>query len=340
MWACVLERCCNPDDEAYRLRSLAPEVHVLLRVSATCRAARDALRRVRAIGLSRAVDCNARLLVLFASARRVEVHCFGRACSLEEAIAANPGTEAHSTRRNLLQFVGTAHVADGPNQGGGVPAGPVLLADEKMARCLPFALCALPQLAELDLTDYDGCEDSTHQQTHALKTFLLALCDARAAGQLTRLRYVGHHYLDCSRTSRIIDSDAPEDAQLARTDGCLCSELLRGMPLLNLLTYMHLHGLCATKADKVRALLCRADVALGAPLEPIDSWPQPEMVRRVCLAPTAERPHAAPAIQSGRSLALRACRSSHARRRPRTLTTASHALLTPTTARVPVPLRC
>ena len=78
-------------------------------------------------------------------------------------MAVNPGTEAHSTRTGLLQFVGTApNPGDeeqvwGPNQGGGDPAGPVKVADERMARRLPFALCALPRLEEL-CVDFDGSE--------------------------------------------------------------------------------------------------------------------------------------------------------------------------------------
>ena len=138
-WACILELCITGEDTA-------PQMIVLLRVSAACRAAREALGLVQSLMLSRAGDFHAQVLARFATVRRVSVRCFQRACSLEEAVAANPGTEAHSTRAGLLQYVGTEPAPGEENawdDGGGDAAGPIQIADEAMARRLPFALCAL-----------------------------------------------------------------------------------------------------------------------------------------------------------------------------------------------------
>ena len=200
-------------------------------------------------------------------------------------MAANPGTEAHSTRAGLLQYVGTEPAPGEENawdDGGGDAAGPIQIAGEAMARRLPFALCALPFCEELDV-DYPGCEDSTHQQTHVFKTFVLALCNACESGQLARLRFVEHAYLDCARTHRVIDVDAPNPTQV-RDEGCMCADLLRSMPTRNLINYIEEHGLCANQTDIVRAVL-RRNTAMDAQLEPSKLWPGPQIFRRIDAVP-------------------------------------------------------
>ena len=176
---------------------------------------------------------------------------------------ANPGTEQHPSHPDMLQHVGTESIAPvGISTGsGGINAGPNnKVADAEMARRLPFALCALPRLTCLD-ADFTGDDlDCTPQQTHVFRELTLTVCAARDAGQLRSLRYIGHGYLTC-------------DASACRHDGvrtlppesCLCAVLLRGMPLENLISYLDSHGLCADKAEIMRALVLRGE-PLGKPV--------------------------------------------------------------------------
>ena len=134
-------------------------------------------------------------------------------------------------------------------------------ADEAMARRLPYALSALPRLEAID-TDFEGCEDCTHQVTRTFKRCLLSIGDARLSGLLPALQFVDHGYLDC----KPIDVNANEES--APPTPCLCAELLRGVPPHNLLAYTEYHGLCAGAAAKARALLERRHegVTLDSPV--------------------------------------------------------------------------
>ena len=157
----------------------------------------------------------------------------------------------HREHRSRRHQYGLRWINAGPNN---------KVADAEMARRLPFALCALPRLTCLD-ADFTGDDlDCTPQQTHVFREFTLTVCAARDAGQLRSLRYIGHGYLTC-------------DASACRHDGvrtlppesCLCAVLLRGMPLENLISYLDSHGLCADKAEIMRALVLRGE-PLGKPV--------------------------------------------------------------------------
>ena len=250
-WACVL----------HALHAAKASLCELLRASAACRTSRLAISLVREIWLNTTSECDARMLARFMSVHLVRVSCFDRDATLEETMRANPGTEQHPTRPNCLQYVGTL----APDtlhpvwHGGGVPAGPSdKVADQDMCRRLPYALCALPRLECVNVDSTIGVDlDSTPQQQHAFKEFLLAICAARCAGQLRSLRYIEHDCLDCERTA----SRHVFNGMLYKRIGeeCLCADLLSGMPLENLIQYIEAHGLCADKADIVRSMVQRGE---------------------------------------------------------------------------------
>ena len=257
-WACVLHAllCSHDMRRADVCRASRPSLCEQLRVSAVCRASRLAISLVREIWLKTAAECDARMLARFTSVHHVSIGCFERAATLEETMMANPGTEQHVIHPDMLQYVGTESTGS-----GGINAGPNnKVADAEMARRLPFALCALPRLTCLD-ADFTGDDlDCTPQQSHVFRELALTVCAARDAGQLRSLRYIGHGYLTC-------------DASACRHDGvrtlppesCLCAVLLRGMPLENLISYLDSHGLCADKAEIMRALVLRGE-PLGKPV--------------------------------------------------------------------------
>ena len=234
-----------------------PRIHVLLRVSSTCRAARHALRLVQEIRLASASECDTRILAHLVSVCYVEVCCIHNA-TLAETMALNSGIEEKD-----LQGLRTQ------------------VADTEMTRRLPFALCALPRCAYIEVMGFEGYEDSLEQITFVFKEFMHALCDARAAGQLRALRLVHHGCLDCedlafraTSSRRVAGNWLPLAADVLKARGgrCMCDKLLRHMPPHNILLYLELHDLCADPAERVRALLRSVEVNEPVPKAPDGVW--------------------------------------------------------------------
>ena len=253
-WACVL----------HALHAAKASLCELLRASAACRTSRLAISLVREIWLNTASECNTRMLARFMSVHLVRVTCFDRDATPEETMKANPGTEQHPTCPDYLQYVGALAPDTLPDyplwQDGGFPAGPSdKVADQDMCHRLPYALCALPRLECVHVDSEIGSDlDSTPQQQHAFREFLLAICAARCAGQLRSLRLIEHDYLDCERTVLRHVFNGVLLKPVFNED-CLCADLLRGMPLENLIQYIEHHGLCADVTDIVRSIVRRGE---------------------------------------------------------------------------------
>ena len=265
-WACVLHALCAARTSWLERAAHKASLCELLRASAACRTSRLAISLVREIWLNTASECNTRMLARFMSVHLVRVTCFDRDATPEETVKANPGTEQHPTRPDYLQYVGAALSPDTLHsmwQGGGVPAGPSdKVADQDMCHRLPYALCALPRLECVNVDSLIGADlDSTPQQQHAFKEFLLAICAARCAGQLRSLRLVEHGFLDCERTASRMWPHVVNGMLLKHVfnEDCLCADLLRGMPLENLIQYIEAHGLCADVTDIVRSIVRRGE---------------------------------------------------------------------------------
>lgn len=158
----------------------------------------------------------------------------------------------------------------------------------EMASRLTFALTALPRLERLLLRSdwHTQCgkfgeefEGAAHNiGVAAVVGLLKAVCDARAAGLLTGLKFVAHgaHICPCSTFWNGDNASVTAWTEELREEyheckgRCICRQLLESMPTENVFSYLISHGLCLGAHAVLEALSERGLDLAG----PWASWPQ------------------------------------------------------------------
>ena len=193
----------------------------LLRMGSVCREARRALGLVQCLYVEAAAQCDVRLTRLFSSVTTVYVK-FIRKASLAETLAANPQSvhcEADvgaSEETNQVSVADQMNVALRCNYGGGL--GVLEVADEEMVARLAFALAPMP-LRQLRLSAWQH-EDATDQVLAVTAALILGVCNARAAGALQDLYYIGPlGHTHCSFTRPKWRHDAQSHARRPHGSG-------------------------------------------------------------------------------------------------------------------------